>query len=82
MLFFLSVIPPKEQFGFDNQEFYQDKLKSFCEQNGILFLNPYDQFKQKGFSELYLDWDPHFTKEGHRVYGEFVYNKVKPHLKK
>ncbi len=79
--FFLSAISPKEQFNFGNKEFYQTKLQNFCNEKGILFLDPYDDFEKHNPNVLYLDWDPHFTKKGHRVYGEYLYDKIKPYLK-
>ena len=81
VVFFLSAIPSKEHFAFNNTSFYQDKLKIFCDQEGIIFIDPYDYFKSRDIAKLYLDWDPHFTKEGHRIYGEYVYNQIKPVLK-
>jgi len=37
--------------------------------------------KKRDASKIYLDWDPHFTKEGHRIYAEFLYGRIKPYLK-
>ena len=82
ILFVIAAIPSKEQFSFGKKEFYQNKLKVFCDKKNILFLDPYDHFEERGPSNIYLDWDPHFTKEGHRLYGDFIYSKIKPYLKK
>jgi len=80
--FFLSAIPPKEQFSFGKKEFYQIKLQNFCNEKDIFFLDPYDNFEKNDLSTLYLDWDPHFTKKGHKVYGKYLYDEIKPYLKK
>lgn len=80
--FIIVAIPPKEQFEFGNKEFYQEKLKKFCKEKNIIFLDPYEYLEDRNPSTLYLNWDPHFTKEGNSVYGNFIYTQTRSYLTK
>jgi len=80
--FIVSVIPSKEQFKYGLKENYQNKIQKFCQDRNITFIDPYDSFEKYGYNKLYLNWDPHFTKEGHEVYGKFIYSQIKDIIEK
>ncbi|NQT22917.1 MAG: SGNH/GDSL hydrolase family protein [Candidatus Omnitrophica bacterium] len=80
IVFVIAALPPKEQFNFKEKRYYQDKLKIFCKAENIVFLDPYDYLEGFSLDEIYLDWDPHFTKKGQREYGRFLYTKLKERI--
>jgi len=77
IVFVVSALPPKEQFSFGKKTYYQNKLKKFCKEFHIVFLDPYEHLKEIDLKLIYLDWDPHFTRAGQMEYGRFLYKKIK-----
>ncbi|MBI4257206.1 hypothetical protein HY626_04085 [Candidatus Uhrbacteria bacterium] len=75
--FYIAAIPPKEQFEHSRKEFYQMKLANFCSPRGFGFIDPYEDLQVAGAAKLYLDWDPHFTKEGNAVYANALYRALR-----
>ena len=78
--FMIAAIPSKEQFLFGVKINYQDKLREFCGEHDIIFLDPYEYLEENGGGTLYLDWDPHFRKEGHKIYGRFMYEYLSAYV--
>jgi hypothetical protein len=55
------------------------KLASFSEEEGIYFINLYDEFcDYDGNKPLYFDNDIHFTEAGHKLVAEALFEKLKP----
>lgn len=77
IVFVVVAIPPKEQFNFGIKAFYQKRLGDFCAENSIIFLDLYDYFEKNDPAKLYLDWDPHFTKEGNHACAVFTFDEIK-----
>ncbi len=78
----LVAIPPAEQvFGRAPQTHYQDVLRAFAAQEGMMFINLYDGFLAHDPHPLYLDWDPHLTPAGHRAVAGLLYASTKELLK-
>jgi lysophospholipase L1-like esterase len=71
--FVISVIPAREQFnelaGFT---IFPDKVKHWCNDNGVIELDPRSYFEKIGIDRIYFSWDPHFSPFGHKVYSEFL----------
>ena len=78
----LAAIPPAEQ-SFDRapQTHYQDILRAFAAQEGLMFVNLYDGFVAHDPHPLYWTWDPHLTPAGHRVAAELLYDSTRELLK-
>jgi lysophospholipase L1-like esterase len=77
----LAAIPPAEQ-SFDRapQTHYQDVLRAFAAQEGVMFINVYEGFVAHDPHPLYWPWDPHLTPAGHRAVAELLYNATKDML--
>jgi lysophospholipase L1-like esterase len=74
----LVAIPTAEQtFHRATQAYYQDVLRAFAAQEGLMFIDLYDPFVARDPHPLYWTWDPHFTPEGHRVAAEVLYERTR-----
>jgi lysophospholipase L1-like esterase len=78
----LAAIPPAEQL-FDRapQTHYQNVLRAFAAEEGVLFINLYGGLVARDPHLLYWTWDPHLTPAGHRVVAELLYDATKDLLR-
>ena len=78
----LAAIPPSEQlFARAPQTHYQDILREFAANEGVMFVNLYDGLLVHDPHPLYWPWDPHFTPAGHRAVAELLYDSTSGLLK-
>jgi lysophospholipase L1-like esterase len=77
----VAVLPPKEQLT-ELREFsaFQDRVRTWCEGQGLLFLDPRDYFLSVGVDQIYFSWDPHLSPRGHEAYAEFLLQQLRPLL--
>ncbi len=59
---------------YDDFPEYENIIKNFAEKYGIEVLSLYQDFRNTQLHSLYYDWDGHWTKNGHRVVAEGIYN--------
>jgi lysophospholipase L1-like esterase len=79
----IAVIPPKKQLGvLHNFSAFQDRVREWCNGQGVLFLDPRAFFGPLGADKLYFSWDPHFSSAGHKYYAEFLYRELAPIITK
>lgn len=77
----VSVIPAKEQLGEASLSAFQRRVRQWCTQRGVRFLNALPEFASRGGTQNYLSWDPHLNEEGHRNYATFLFDQTLPLLK-
>jgi lysophospholipase L1-like esterase len=77
----IAVIPAKEQIRlFPRGTSFQDRVRSWCGRQGVLFLDPLPHLRRVGGEGNYIPWDPHLDVEGHRNYADFLFRTTRPLL--
>jgi hypothetical protein len=78
----ISVIPAKNQFN-ELREYtsFQDRVKSWSDSQGIMYLDPRKYFSSIGEKSIYFSWDAHFSERGNKHYANYLYNSLSPLLK-
>ena len=74
----VSVIPPlwrPEPSQFSPR--FWDRVAQWCRQNRIRYLDARDVLYTDNINQYYIDFDPHLSVEGHRVYAQFLYDHLK-----
>lgn len=59
------------------RKYYQDVLRSFCEKEGVRFVDLLDGLSGRDAREIYLPGDPHWTVPGHEAVAEILYERTK-----
>ena len=78
----IAAVPPAQQFPApDTRRHYQDVLRRFCERRGVRFVDLFDPINRFGPKSAYLEDDPHWTPEGHRVVAEALFEATRELLR-
>jgi len=81
VLVLVAIPPAAHVFNRTPQTHYEDVLRTFAKQEGVPFINLYQDFVARDPQPLYLPWDPHFAPEGHREVAKLLYEKTRELLK-
>ena len=82
IMFVVAVIPAKEQFKeLRGVSIFHNRVKTWCETQKLLYLDPISYFDSTGVDNIYLSWDAHFSPQGHFVYAKFIYKNLYPLIK-
>ncbi|OGV78596.1 MAG: hypothetical protein A3K19_32170 [Lentisphaerae bacterium RIFOXYB12_FULL_65_16] len=77
----VSAIPDRCQFSTRSQDWvFQARIRAWCKEHDIVFLDPGDYFDGKGVAQVYFHWDTHFSPGGHRHYADFLYASLRAML--
>jgi len=82
----LALVPAKPQilpeFRRDHPVFdaFQRRVKAWAAEEDILCFDALEHLHQVGTGQVYLDWDGHFSPQGHRHYADFLYGKTRATL--
>lgn len=68
----VSVIPAREQHRSSSPSQFHDRVSRWCHDHSVAYLDVLPEFAKYDADSLYFTWDPHFSENGHRVYGEFI----------
>src|SRR5262249_49981288 len=71
------------KLGFDVEEEFlssdapDEAIRVAAAQAGAEFVSVFDDFRRAAADrQLYFEWDGHFNREGHRVYGELLFGRL------
>jgi len=67
-------------FGFSSDAVHSDapqqKVKQFAEENGIMYVEMLDSFKESDTFPLYFAYDGHINRDGHALAAEVLYSSL------
>lgn len=74
----LAAVPTDGQvWGKTSSRLYQERLGEYAERHGLPFFDPLDALAEHGAHKVYLEWDPHFSPEGNRLYARLLWDFVR-----